>query len=171
MRWILWSGVALMGTVAAVIAIGAFLPKAHVAAVSRQYSVPPDRLWQAITDVSHFSQWRPGLESAELLPPAEGHIRWRERTRHDAMTFEVMESVPEQRLVTRIADEGLPFGGTWIYEIKPRETGTELSITERGEIYNPLFRFVARFILGYEGTMVKYHESLGQYLTRTGATP
>jgi hypothetical protein len=35
----------------------------------------------------------------------------------------------------------------------PTATGSRVTITERGEIYNPIFRFVARFFLGYTATM------------------
>jgi hypothetical protein len=58
--------------------------------------------------------------------------------------------------VSRIADPNLPFGGTWTFEITPAPGGARLRITEDGEIYNPLFRFMARFIFGYEGTINGY---------------
>jgi hypothetical protein len=56
-------------------------------------------------------------------------------------------------LVARIADPSLPFGGTWTYRISPAAGGSELSITEDGEVYNPIFRFMARFVFGYTATM------------------
>jgi hypothetical protein len=33
---------------------------------------------------------------------------------------------------------------------------SRLQITEDGEIYNPIFRFVSRFFIGYEGTLRQY---------------
>jgi hypothetical protein len=54
--------------------------------------------------------------------------------------------------VTRIVDE-TAFGGTWTMEITPTPSGSRLTITERGEIYNPVFRALARFVFGYEGTI------------------
>ena len=73
-----------------------------------------------------------------------------------SMTYEVAEESAPSRLVTRIADKNLPFGGTWTYEIEPAEGGCVLRITERGEIYNIIFRFVARFFLGYASSMESY---------------
>lgn len=32
-------------------------------------------------------------------------------------------------------------------------TNTPLAITEDGEVYNPLFRFVSRFLMGYDSTI------------------
>ena len=57
------------------------------------------------------------------------------------------------RRVVRIADRTLPFGGTWTYTIAPDGDASRLSITEDGEIYNVIFRFVARFFMGYTSTM------------------
>ena len=69
----------------------------------------------------------------------------------------------------RIADPDLPFGGTWTYEITPDGGGSRLTITEDGEIYNPLFRFMARFVFGYEGTIASYMSSLEKRLAGPAA--
>ncbi len=55
--------------------------------------------------------------------------------------------------MTRIADPDLPFGGTWTFELAPEAGGTRLTITERGEIRNPIFRTMSRFVFGYGATM------------------
>jgi hypothetical protein len=34
--------------------------------------------------------------------------------------------------------------------------GSELRITEEGEVYNPIFRFVSRFIMGHTATIDSY---------------
>ena len=36
------------------------------------------------------------------------------------------------------------------------------TITENGEIYNPFFRFMARFVFGYTATMETYLKALGK---------
>ena len=38
-------------------------------------------------------------------------------------------------------------------EIVPTPKGSRLTITERGEIYNPIFRTLARFVFGYSSTL------------------
>jgi hypothetical protein len=72
----------------------------------------------------------------------------------------VLEADPPHKLVTRIADPHLPFGGSWTYEITPTATGCSLTITEHGEIYNPVFRFVARYVQGYTATIDNYLKAL-----------
>jgi hypothetical protein len=66
--------------------------------------------------------------------------------------------------VNRIADPKLPFGGSWTYEVSAAGSGTELNITENGEVYNPLFRFVSRFIMGHTATIEKYQRDLAARL-------
>jgi hypothetical protein len=80
--------------------------------------------------------------------------------------YEVVESTPPQRLVVRIADPDLPFGGTWTYELTSQGTGTGLVITERGEVYNPIVRFVARFVFSHIATIRKYLAALQQSVDR-----
>ena len=84
-----------------------------------------------------------------------------------AVTYRVVESAPPRRLVTRIADQNLPYGGSWTYDLTPDGSGTHLTITEHGEVYNPIFRFVSRFIMGHTSMMDGVLRALG---TRHGET-
>jgi hypothetical protein len=36
--------------------------------------------------------------------------------------------------------DGLPFVGTWTFEVSPEDGASRLTITEHGEVYHPLFR-------------------------------
>jgi hypothetical protein len=80
--------------------------------------------------------------------------------------IEIETAVPDQRLVTRIADKSLPFGGSWTYIVIPRGDSTTLRITEDGKVYNPVFRFVSRFVLGHTATMKKYPADIGRYFEK-----
>jgi hypothetical protein len=71
-------------------------------------------------------------------------------------------------MVTRIIDEGMPFGGSWTYELSDSDGGTEVRITEDGVVYNPIFRFVSRFVMGHHGTMDGYLTNLGRKLGTDG---
>jgi hypothetical protein len=65
--------------------------------------------------------------------------------------------------VTRIADPDLPFGGSWTYEIRAAEDGgSVVVITEDGEVRNPIFRFVSRFLFGHTATLDGYLRALGR---------
>ncbi|HEV2491248.1 MAG TPA: SRPBCC family protein [Candidatus Acidoferrales bacterium] len=162
----------IFGTLIAIIvialAIGAMLPVKHFATRSAIYHQPPDAIWQAITDYQKFPAWRPTVKRVEPLPPVNGLPAWRETDAHGSvLPMEIIESNQPVRLVTRITDPKLPFGGTWIYEITPASGGCRLRITENGEIYDIFFRFVSRFIIGYHGTMDTYLRTLGQKFGET----
>jgi uncharacterized protein YndB with AHSA1/START domain len=161
MRWILGIVGVLIAVILVVVVIGYMLPQSHVASMSAQYATPPESLWTSLTDVQAFPQWRPGVTRVEPLPDENGQRGWREHANGDVVTYRVIEADPPRRLVARIADENLPYGGTWTYELAPATAGTRLTITERGEVYNPVFRFVSRFVLGYTGSMDGVLRALG----------
>ena len=167
MRWALGIVGVLVALVLLVVVVGALLPRSHIAAMSARYAAAPDALWRSIMNVRAFPQWRTDITRVELLPDEDGKLGWREHGKKDAITYRVLESEPPRRLVTRIVDKGLPYGGTWTYELVPDGTGTRLTITERGEIYNPIFRVVSRFFLGYTSTIDGMLRALG---TKHGET-
>lgn len=160
MKWILVVGAVLLVGGLLVVLVGLSLPERHRASVSRTVPGTPDETWGVMTDIPGLTEWRPGLKSVETLDDREGRPVWRETSSTGSMTLEVTAWEPPVRMVTRIADEGLPFGGTWTYELEDTEGGTRVTITEDGEIYNPFFRFMARFVFGYEGTARSYLDGL-----------
>ena len=127
----------------------------------------PAQVWDALTDVTAYPKWRGDLTSVEMLPADSGHVAWREHGKNDAMTFVIEQAEPPRRLVTRITDKSLPFGGAWEYVVTPDGTGSRVRITEHGEVYNPVFRFVSRFVMGHTETASAYLRALG---ARFGAT-
>jgi hypothetical protein len=153
----------LIALVLVVVAIGAMLPKEHISTRAARFHQAPDMIWAAITDYSKFPSWRKDVVRVEALPEVNGKPVWREIDSHgNAIPYQVMVMVPPRVLVVRIADAKLPFGGTWTYEISSAPDGTSLlRITEDGEIYNPIFRFVSRFLMGYSMTQEKYLQALG----------
>lgn len=154
---------ALVGLVIAVAIIGALLPKNHEASRAAKFRQPPEAVWEAITDYKDFPSWRPGVKTVERLPERDGRPAWREVDAHgQVLPIEVVEWLPPRRLVTRIAGPKLAFGGRWAFEIEPAGSGSALRITENGEIYDPIFRFMARFVLGYTAMMETYLKALGR---------
>jgi len=138
------------------IAVGYTLPVKHRATVSATVAASPDRVYALITNVASFPSWRSDVQSVEIQPSTDGKRRWREVSKNGTIPFVAESEDPPNRLVGRIDSKSLPFGGTWTYELQPDSGRTRLQITEDGEIYNPIFRLVSRFFLGYEGTLRQY---------------
>jgi hypothetical protein len=143
MRWTLWT-LAGLGAIAAVVAIiGWMLPQSHEASRSARFQQPRERLFAAVQQQVEDEQ------------------------KTSDVRMELAETQSTSRLVMRVAP-GQAFGGTWTFEFVPDADGTRLTITERGEVYNPVFRFMSRFVFGHTATMDAFIEKLGK---RLGETP
>jgi hypothetical protein len=138
------------------IAVGYTLPVKHRATVSATIAASPDQVYALIANVAAFPSWRSGVQSVEVLSSPDGRRRWREVSKNGTIPFVIETEDPPARLVTRIDSKSLLFGGTWTYDVQPNSGRATLQITEDGEIYNPIFRLVSRFFIGYEGTMRQY---------------
>ena len=140
------------------VAVGYALPVQHVAGRSATFRQAPDEIFTVITEVARFAEWRSDVTSVEVLSAVP--LRWREHGSNGEITYVVAESSPPGRFVTRIDDPSLPFGGAWTYELTPGVGGTTVRITEHGEVYNPVFRLMSRFVFGQTATMDAYLASL-----------
>ena len=118
--------VAIIGLAAAV---GAAQPVAHVASRSETFAVSPEQLWD--------------LALAAFRRTNDG-------------SYAIVQQERPRRLVTTIVDKKLPYGGSWTYELAPAPGGTTLTVVERGEVYNPVFRFVSRYVIGHTRTLDAY---------------
>ena len=167
MKWVMLIGGVLVGVVVLVAVVGAMLPVRHVAARTARVGRPPAEVFALVTDFGGAARWRSDLERVELLPARHGHPAFREHGRHGATTMEVDELTAPERLVVRIADPDLPFGGTWTWELRPDGAGTAVTITERGEVKNPIFRFLSRFVFGHTATIDKVLGDLGRHWGET----
>jgi uncharacterized protein YndB with AHSA1/START domain len=145
---------------------GACLPKGHRSSRSAKFKVPPGVLWATLTNVSAFPEWRADVKKVEILANAAGP-KWREDGSNGSITYEQVEASAPNRLVTRIADPSLPFGGTWTFQILPAGSRSSVTITEDGEVYNVFFRFLSRFVFGHASSINAYLNSLGKKFGET----
>ena len=125
MRWILIIVGGLTLLIAIVAAIGATLPRNHVASRTLKLRRPPQDAWTAINRAM----------SASDVP------------------VDIVESDPPRKLVSKVKETEKMFGGTWTVAIAPVDGGSTLTITEDGWVGNPIFRFVSRFVMGHHATM------------------
>jgi len=154
-----------------VLLIGRSLPVRHHVVREARIPAEPSAVFAAITDVARFPSWRSGISSVEPLPSQGGLRRWRERSGGDAVLYEATHESPPAELVTRIADPSLPFGGSWAYDLRPDGVGgTTIRITENGEVYNPVFRFVSRYVMGHAKTVETYLDDLSRHFAQSGSS-
>jgi uncharacterized protein YndB with AHSA1/START domain len=122
--------------------MGFFLPVGHEASRSLDINTPPDRAFALLADVDNYLKWWSGA----------------------TVKSEVVERVPPSKIVTRVVGE-TQFGGTWTIDITPIESGSRITITERGEVYNVVFRTLSRFVFGHTATMESCLEAVRKRLS------
>ena len=162
MKWMLFvlAGLALL--IGAVALIGSMLPVAHKATRSARFHQSPEIIYAVIAGPP---DWRPDVKASGALPDRDGKHQWWEQDSHGKkVTFELVDDRPPAKRAVRIADKALPFGGTWTFEIAPVPEGAELRITEDGEVYNVIFRFLSRYVFGYTGSIEGFFRDLGKKL-------
>jgi hypothetical protein len=133
MRWVVYivAAIVLVGVIVTI--IGAMLPKTHTASRSARIGMPPAALHALLV--------------TKVSGPQEVPLR-------------IERNEPPGLLVARVADPKLPFGGTWTYRIADAPGGSELTITEDGEVKNPIFRFMSKFVFGHYATMDAFLKAL-----------
>lgn len=144
--------------------IGWSLPIKHRASRQATFAASPRAVFDALTRIEEFPAWRAKVKSVQPLEELDGAQRYRESGSDGDITYVVEVSEAPRKLVTRIADETLPFGGRWTFDVTPSGAGTTLVITEDGEVYNPIFRFMSRFVFGHTATLDTYLADLRRKL-------
>lgn len=155
--------VAIVAIVGVVALLGSRLPVGHVASRSAVIDAPADVVFHTMTDFMAGPTWRQGLKSVVVsTDSASGRQRIVEDSKMGKMTMEIELLMPPTRFVTRIVGEDLPYGGAWAHALEAQGNSTKVTITEHGEVYNPIFRFISTYLMGHTGTMDAYLVDLGR---------
>jgi len=153
----------LVALILLVVVIGMLLPKTHRVSRSAVFKAAPEQMFALIDGPQ---TWRSNVKKYETVSIQDGRRQWRETDDHgQTITYEAVERHPPTLLKTRIVTANLPYSGMWTMNLEPRGDSTALRITEQGQVYNPLFRFVSRFVIGQTRTVETYLRDLG---TATG---
>src|SRR5215510_3071830 len=144
MKWALLVVGVVAGLIIVVAIVGSLLPRDHIAAMSARVAATPEAVWAVIADPASFPTWRRDVKAVDVLPATPTGPSWREHSSNGAITYVADVFEPPRRMIARITDEHLPFGGSWEYRVEPASaTETKVTIIERGSVYNPIFRFVS----------------------------
>jgi len=142
--------------------VGWTLPVEHTASGSTVIGRSPPEVFAVIADFGAGATWRRSVESIELLEERDGRAAWIEHGAFGPIPLELVESTPPVRFVTRIADDSLPFAGTWTFELREVDGGSAITITEHGSVRPPVHRFLSRFVFGHHRALEEYLSDLGR---------
>jgi len=140
--------------------VGELLPGHYVVSRSATYRATPEQLFALI---SGPQRWRPDVLRSETIAGPGGQTLLRETTRDGyTMIYEAFAANPPTSIGRRVVGKNLPFFGSWTYSLALSADGTTVRITEDAEVYNPVFRFMSRFVIGQTSNMDTYLRSLGK---------
>jgi hypothetical protein len=152
--------------------IGTTLPIDHHVSCSAYFDGPKNYLFAAIADDGTSTRWRPDIASAVLVSGSGPTAVWRETDIHGHSTTYRTTADDGGTVLSRTIDfvPGMPFGGTWTFGLAHVDTApgngptirSAVTIREDGKIYNPFFRFLARYVFGYTQSMETYLGDLGR---------
>ena len=163
--------IVLIALVVMVVAlIGWRLPQHHSVTRSVLLHKPPAEVYAAARDFASTPGWRSDVRAVTVTSTADGRVHFREEGKHGSVNYELAEDVPGQRMVTRITDTDLGYGGKWTYVFTAEGQNTRVKITEDGEVSNVIFRFLSRYAFGHTATIDGYLTSLGKHFGE-GVTP
>ncbi len=164
MKWLLSLLAIVVVTAIVMWLVGSRLPREHVATVRGAFRASPESVWALINDPLRSATWRSDVSKVERIGESGTALAWREHSRDGAITYAMVEQTPPRSQITRITDTSLPYGGQWEFTLAARDGGSELTITERGFVNPPLFRFLSRFVFGYTGSLEAYQHALAKHL-------
>lgn len=146
MAWYWYVLIAVVGVIGAIFVTGAALPRDHSATRSAEVGGPPEAVFAKIADFKNRPSWRKGLQQVTIEPGGRFVVE-------DSLRYEILENAAPRRLVTRIADDTLEFGGTWTIDVQAAPGGSRVTVREDGFVKSPVFRFFSRFVFGHTKTI------------------
>jgi uncharacterized protein YndB with AHSA1/START domain len=162
--WALVALGAVVGLALLLVLVGMLLPREHTARATIELAATPERVWAVVSDFAGAARWRPDLESVRLESPSDGRLRFVESSREGEIPFEVVSQDPPRLQVVRVVDDGLPFGGTWTWELVPLGGGTGLTLTEDGFTRNPVYRALGLLFFRPSESIARYLGALAAEL-------
>ena len=145
---------------------GSRLPREHHSQVTLILRANRATVWTALTDYAAMPRWWPAVKAVRMEKLPDGTELTFNLDRHgEEIPFRTVEVRPNEKLVRMIANDQLPFGGTWTYELADGEGGgTRLTLTEDGFVNPPVFRAMAKWFFGLDMTQRDYLAHLEQHL-------
>jgi hypothetical protein len=165
LRWSLIVAGALVTLGIAGYVVGMLLPARHTARMKGVVTKPHAEIAAMLRDVRSYPRWRRGIV-VEGISQTGDAITYIELAGNDRIAYQLTEPLRDKQFVATMTDPNLPFGGAWTITLTPEGGTTSVAIQEDGEVRNPLFRLLARYVFGYTTHLKKYLEDLGA--TRIG---
>ncbi|MGV3710422.1 MAG: SRPBCC family protein [Gemmatimonas sp.] len=158
MFWILLVMGLIVSLIVAMVVGGLVTPRTHVTGRVMQLQASPDTVWEKVSNVRGYPDWRDDVMSVDARTDQQGVLTWTE-IGSKSLSYAAVTNDPPHRFTSRITDEDLGYSGEWRFVLTPSGTGTRLTITEHGDVPNPVMRFIGSLI-GHAGSIERYMRHL-----------
>jgi hypothetical protein len=165
-KFLIWVAAVPASAVVLICGIGWLLPRDHVASADAVLPAAPAEVARLVREIEAQPNWRRGVTAIEVQERRTEGLRYVERTGEEAIAFDFVEEEPGRRFRSTIADPSLPFGGAWTIWVDAEGNGTRVRIEEKGFVTNPVYRFFAAVLFGYDRTMNAYLADLQRAVER-----
>ena len=162
-KWAIYLAVGLVGIVVLALVVGFLLPRNHEARGAAEFRASPAAVYAVVSDFGKYPEWRTGVTRVDVTEDGQGMLVT-EHGSSGVIPYRIDLLKPPSGFVMRIADPHLGFGGTWTFEILPNDSGSELLLTEHGEVGNPLFRLMSKLFFSPTATIETYLADLKRRL-------
>lgn len=138
------------------------LPETRTVSASGLIAAGPRTVWSLLVRVEDYPSWRASVVRVEPLPGEEGPVRsspgpgpvlgrppagWVEVDRAgNRVRWRVIEAAPPERLALEVRAGWPPYRGRRVVRLSPEDGVTRVSVGQRGEAGNALFRFAGRYL-------------------------
>lgn len=147
MLWVLGAAGILAAVPLLLALYGLTLPRVHDVACRVDVGGPPEEVWRVIDGAAEQPEWNDMVTRCERVERGDGREVWCEHhAKGPPLVLEVVEREENRTLVRSIADAKKVFSGSWRFVLEPspeRAGATRVTISEHGEVPNPLFRAMA----------------------------
>jgi hypothetical protein len=141
------------------------LPVHHSAEVTTGIpNASPQQVLALICQVARYSKWRPGVEVSNVSRDAAG-VHFREAGPDGALSY--VQTSSGSTVTNTTTGRNLAFGRQWPLWVTAIPNGTAVRIREDGFIRPPLFRFLARYVFGYQRSLQRFSAQLTSAASRT----
>ncbi len=147
--------------VAAIAGIGYLQPLEHVARSELVVRKPVDEVWPIVADLERWPSWVEEFDSVSKRGRSGEAINYQASSEWGDIPLVVERLRPPRELVT-FMDAG-KFVGRWHFVVEEVPAGTQVTITEHGEVKNPLFRGL-RFFTDEHASIKSFQRALANRL-------
>nr|WP_315393086.1 SRPBCC family protein [uncultured Duganella sp.] len=140
--------------------VGMCTAKDHETSMARDYNASAKTVYALVRNYEDYPKWRTGVKSMAR----DGELRYIEESGHGKIPYRIVEERENAHMVSRIDDATLPFSGTWTFDIAEQDGKTQLRITERGSVPNPIWRFFSAYVFSHEKTVRTYLEDVARQI-------